>query len=428
MQQITRKKINGRVNLTCVSTPKFKRTVLRLTLLLPLGGENAALCAALPHVLRRGTAQLPDLRAIGAALDELYGARIEALVRKQGETIALGFIADCIDELYASGADGLTAKVIRFLTELLYRPALSGDGIFRAEDTEGEKINLLARIAARENDPRLYAIYRLTELMCEKERYGASALGTAEQAEQITPDELYRAYCYILKEARIELFYCGPMQPDTVETLFADTPLSAATGTVSLPQTEIISYPTAPPREIIEDKKVVQGKLALGFRTGGASLWSGDPAAYWVFQTLYGNSTSSKLFLNVREKKSLCYYANAQFVPLKGLLLVSSGIENKNFKAARDEIMNQLELCRQGEISETELETARGTLQTNWRVMLDDPLALENYWLGQAVVGALVTPEERIEQLAAVTREQVAQAAQNTVLDTVYFMKGGLQE
>lgn len=427
MQQITRKKINGRVNLTCVSTPKFKRTVLRLALLLPLGGENAALYAALPHVLRRGTAQLPDLRAVGSALDELYGARIEAIVRKQGETLALGFIADCIDEQYASGAEGLTAKVIRFLTEFLYQPALS-ESIFRAEDTEGEKINLLARIAARENDPRLYAVYRLTELMCEKERYGASALGTTEQAEQITPEALYRAYCSILKETRIELFYCGPMQPDTVEALFTDTPLSAATGAVSLPQTEIISYPTAPPREIIEDKKVLQGKLALGFRTGGASLWNGDPAAYWTFQTLYGNSTSSKLFLNVREKKSLCYYANAQFIPLKGLLLVSSGIENKNFKAARDEILRQLELCRQGEISEMELETARSALQTNWRVMLDDPLALENYWLGQAVTGALITPEERIEQLAAVTLEQVAQAARNTALDTVYFMKGELQE
>lgn len=427
MQQITRKKINGRVNLTCVSTPKFKRTVLRLALLLPLGGENAALYAALPHVLRRGTAQLPDLRAVGAALDELYGARIEALVKKQGETLALGFIADCIDEQYASGADGLTAKVVRFLTQLLYEPALS-DGIFRAEDTEGEKINLLARIAALENDPRLYANYRLTELMCEKERYGFSALGTAEQAEKITPETLYLAYRDILQKARIELFYCGPMQPDIVEALFTDTPLSASTGTVSLPKTEIISYPTAPPREIIEDKKVVQGKLALGFRTGGASLWSGDPAAYWVFQTLYGNSTSSKLFLNVREKKSLCYYANAQFIPLKGLLLVCSGIENKNFKAARDEILRQLELCRQGEISEMELENARGTLQTNWRVMLDDPLALENYWLGQAVVDTLVAPEERIEQLSVVTREQVARAAQNTVLDTVYFMKGGLRE
>lgn len=427
MQQITRKKINGRVNLTCVSTPKFKRTVLRLALLLPLGDENAALYAALPHVLRRGTAQLPDLRAIGEALDELYGARIEALVRKQGETVALGFIADCIDEQYASDANGLTAKVIRFLTELLYQPALS-DGIFRAEDTEGEKTNLLERIAARENDPRSYVLYRLTELMCAQERYGVSALGTARQAEQITPEALYLAYASVLKEARIELFYCGPMQPDTVEALFTDTPLSDVTGTVSLPKTEIIARPTAPPREIIEDKKVVQGKLALGFRTGGASLWSGDPAAYWVFQTLYGNSTSSKLFLNVREKKSLCYYANAQFIPLKGLLIVSSGIENKNFTAARDEILHQLELCRQGEISETELETGRSTLQTNWRVMLDDPLALENYWLGQAVVDTLVAPEERIEQLAVVTRAQVAQAAQNTELDTVYFMKGGLCE
>ena len=104
MQQVTRKKLGAGVNLTCVTTPKFKRAVLRAALLLPLGGPDAALRACLPQVLRRGTAQLPDLRALGTTLDELYGARIEAIVRKEGETLVIGFLSDCIDEAYAPPA------------------------------------------------------------------------------------------------------------------------------------------------------------------------------------------------------------------------------------------------------------------------------------------------------------------------------------
>ena len=106
MQQVTRKKLGAGVNLTCVTTPKFKRAVLRAALLLPLGGEDSALRACLPHVLRRGTAQLPDLRAIGEALDGLYGARIEAIVRREGESLCIGFLSDCIDDAYAPDADG----------------------------------------------------------------------------------------------------------------------------------------------------------------------------------------------------------------------------------------------------------------------------------------------------------------------------------
>ena len=182
--------------------------------------------------------------------------------------------------------------------------------------------------------------------------------------------------------------------------------------------------PAGDVREVVDDAELTQGKLSLGFRTGGASLTGGEPAAYWMFQTIYGGSTSAKLFLNVREKKSLCYYASAQFVASKGLMIVNSGIENGNFEVARDEILHQLDLCRKGEITDAELESARKTLVNGWRTMLDDPLTLERYWMGQAAAGTLVSPEERIEQVADITREQVIAAAQSTALDTVFFMKG----
>ena len=391
---------------------------------LPLGGEDAALRACLPQVLRRGTARLNDMQAFGTALDELYGARIEAAVRKEGENLCIGFLSDCIDETYAPGADGLTAGVIGLLCDLLYDPYLQ-DGLFCAAYVEGERGNLIDRIAALKNDPRSWAPRRLNELMCENENYGKSALGTIEQAERITPETLYVAYRRALSEAQVELFYCGTMMPDEVEAHFMATPLAQPReGTLYQPHMVVQARPAGDVREVVEDAEVTQGKLSLGFRTGGAWLGSDNAPAYWLFQTAFGGSTSSRLFLNVREKKSLCYYASAQFVTSKGLLLVNSGIENANFAVARDEILHQLDECRAGALTDAELDTARKTLANGWRAMLDDPLTLERSWLGQAASGLLIPPEKRIEQISAVTPEQVTAAAQNTALDTVYFMKG----
>ena len=427
MQQVTRKKLGAGVNLTCVTTPKFKRAVLRAALLLPLGGPDAALRACLPQVLRRGTAQLPDLRALGTTLDELYGARIEAIVRKEGETLIIGFLSDCIDEAYAPGAAGLTGRVVRLLADLMFDPYLQ-DGVFCPDYTTGERDNLIDRIAAQKNDPRTWAPKRLTELMCAQEAYGQPALGTAEQAGRITENKLYTAYLRALEEAQVELFYCGTLAPEAVAHLFLDTPLARRTERpFYLPHTTVAAQPAGDAREVVEEEPVTQGKLSLGFRTGGSCLTGGDPAACWMFQTLYGGSTSSKLFLNVRERKSLCYYASAQFIASKGLMMVNSGIENKDFETARDEIVRQLEACRAGDITDAEIESARKTLTTNWRAMLDDPLTLERYWLGQAAAGTLVAPEERIAQVQDVTRERIVAAAQATALDTVYFMKGAAQ-
>lgn len=410
MQQVTRKKLAEGVHLTCVTTPKFKRAVVRAALLLPLGGPDAALRACLPHVLRRGTRVLPDLRTIGEALDGLYGARIEAVVRREGEHLAVGFLSDCIDEGCAPGADGLTAGVIRLLAELMYDP-YTQDGAFCPDYTAGERENLIDRIAAQKNDPRVWAPLRLTQLMCADEAYGQPVHGTKAQAEKINEKKLYAAYQRALDEAQLELFYCGPLDAGTAEALFAQTPLAQPRpGALPLPPTAVLAQPAGEAREVVEEEPVTQGKLSLGFRTGGASLTGGDPAAYWMFQTLYGGSTSSKLFLNVREKQSLCYYASAQFVAPKGIMMVNSGIENDKFEVARDEILRQLDECRAGDITDAEIDGARRTLTTNWGAMLDDPLTLERYWLGQAAAGTMVSAEERI--------------AQATALDTVYFMKG----
>ena len=328
-----------------------------------------------------------------------------------------------IDEAYAPGADGLTGKVAKLLADLLYDPYVA-EGAFSPDYTGGERDNLLDRIAAQKNDPRAYAPKRLTELMCKNEPYGASALGTADQAKNITANKLYAAYQRALSEAQIELFYCGTLPAEKVEALFAPVlPERKAQG-VYVPHAEIVAAPAGEAREVVEEEKVGQGKLSLGFRTGGNCMTGGDPLAYWVFQVLYGGSTSSKLFLNVREKKSLCYYASAQFVSLKGVMLVNSGIENDAFETARDEILRQLQLCKDGDISPDEIESARKTLTGAWRAMLDEPMQLERYWLMQAIAGTLLTPEERIEALKGVTRERVVAAAGATALDTVYFMKG----
>ncbi len=424
MQFITRKKLNSGMGLTCVTTSKFKRSVVRLALILPLGGAGSAERAALPHVLRRGTARLPDLRIFGAELDELYGARIEAISRKEGENLVIGFIADCIDGQYAPDAGGLTKNVINLLAELLFTPLLRG-GAFDEHYVSGERGNLLDRIAAQKNDPRSYAMKRLAELMCENEKYGKSVYGTEGQAENITAGSMFEAYQRVLGEAVIELFYCGAMRPDDVESLFMETLFARRIpDRLYMPSTEVIEKPKSDRRVIIEEEAVTQGKLSLGFRTGGNSLCSGDPVAYWMFQTVYGGSTSAKLFMNVREKRSLCYYASAQFIAHKGLLLVGSGIENKNFEAAKDEILEQLSICREGGISDEELESARDTLRNSWLAVLDDPLSLERYWLAQAVAGTLATPEERISRLEKVTKEQAVECARATELDTVYFMKG----
>ena len=139
---------------------------------------------------------------------------------------------------------------------------------------------------------------------------------------------------------------------------------------------------------------------------------------------IFGGSGNSKLFLNVREKLSLCYYASSSYARSKGIMTVSSGIETKDYDRAFEEIMKQLTAVQSGDWEDWELEGARSTMLSSLQSLHDSQGALENFYLGQAATGQSDTPEDLAEQIRQVTPERICAAARSIGLDTVYFLRG----
>ena len=410
--------------LRTIHTNKFKSAFLSLTLMTPLEEETAAANALIPSVLRRGTQEHPDLEALSAALDQLYGGAVEPAVRKKGETQCVGFLASFLDDAYTLAGEAVLEPAAALLGELLLKP-YTQNGAFCPDYTAGERANLIDRIRAQVNDKRRYALSRLTQLMCREEAFGVDKLGDEASAAALTPRKLWRQYQQLLRTGALELYYCGSASPERVEGAFRAALEGLPQGEERvIPDCEVRLH-AAPEPQIMEDRMdVTQGKLALGFRTGGITCWEEEYPALVLCNAIFGATPLSKLFLNVREKRSLCYYASSTLEKMKGLLLVSSGIEFDQYQQAKDEILAQLEAVRRGEIEDWELEGARRTLIGGHLSTLDDQSRLEEFWLGQAAAGLETGVEELAESFRAVTREQVAAAARKLELDTVYFLNG----
>jgi len=424
VSQAKRREIMPGVTLTAVKTRKFKTSCIGLNLLVPLHPEEAAKHALLPSVLRRGTAAKPDMEQLSGALDELYGAYMEPSIRKKGEAHASGFICSFIDDAYTPGGEPLLERVCALLGDMLLRPA-TRNGRFLQDYVEGERDNLIDRIRAQKNDKRQYALLRLTQVMCAGEPFGVSRFGAEESARGITSPKLF-SYCNsLLENAAVELFYCGSAPFERVEQALISglLGLPRATG-IKRPETLILRKPEkAEPQLFRESMDVTQGKLSMGFRTGITVADDAYPALM-LMSAVFGGTTTSKLFMNVREKLSLCYYASSSLDKHKGLMLVSSGIDFKQFEAARDEILRQLDAVRRGEISDAEMEAARRAMISALRAVLDSQSQLEDFYLGQAAAGLDYGPEDLALLLEDVTKEQVVAAAQQVSLDTIYFLEG----
>ena len=424
MSQTERRELFPGVWLRTVHTDKFKSAYLSITLMAPLDPETAAANALVHSVLRRGTGIHPDMESLSAALDQLYGGAIEPAVRKKGETQCVGFVASFLDDAYALEGEKILEPAANLLGEVMLKP-YTRDGAFDPDYTAGEKANLLDRIRGQINDKRTYATHRLTQLMCGEEAFGVDKLGDEAHVEAITPASLWQRYQELLGEAAVEVYYCGSAEPARVEAAMRAALAGLPVNEERLdPDCEVRISAGPEPRVIEEAMDVTQGKLAMGFRTGGQTCWEEDYPALVLCNAIFGGTTLSKLFLNVREKLSLCYYASSMLEKMKGLVLVSSGIEFDRYRQARDEIMTQLDNIRTGKIEDWELEGARRTVVSSHLAALDDQARQEEFWLGQAAAGLDDTPEELAAQFENVTREQVMAAAQKLELDTIYFLKG----
>ena len=410
------------VYLNYVHAVKFKTGSLSVQLITPLDEKAAAQGALLPAVLRRGTMRCPDMRALSTALDLLYGASVAYTVRKKGENQCLGFVASFIDEAYIPAGEKLLEPMCDLLGELLLDPVTKG-GRFVSEYVESEKVNLIDAIRGVINDKRDYADLRLLQEMCADERYGVDKLGTVERVKKITNQTLYPFYRSLLATSHVEMFYCGSAEQARVEgalrRAFASLPREAIVSPV------YAAHCAAPeqPRYVTETLNVTQGKLSLGFR-----VTSDDAPAMMLANLIFGGYSNSKLFLNVREKLSLCYYASSGYHRSKGIITVSSGIEFKNYQTAFDEILAQLRAVQDGDFEPWELGGARECLISSLQSREDSAGRMEENAIGQAATYQWESAEELIDALRAVTPERIAAAAKTVTLDTVYFLTGEGEE
>lgn len=424
MQEVIRKKIMPETYLTCVKTDKFKTCCLSLNMITRLDADTASKNALLPRVLLRGTASHPDMESVNSYLDALYGARILPMVRKKGELHCIGFLADFIDDDFIPANENILEKTAALLGEVLLSPNTHG-GLLLSEYVDSERKNLIDDIRAGINDKRSYSIDRLFEVMCQGEAFGTNKLGDETHAETITSSSLTKHYKAVLASSKIEIFYCGAHPVDRVEAAVRDA-LSALPRSVSTAQlhTDVKLHPIkSEPKSHTDNLDVGQGKLTLGFRLGNCML-SPNYAAMMVFNAVFGGSVTSKLFLNVREKLSLCYYASSLVEKHKGIMVVASGVEFEKFEQARNEILAQLEAIKKGDISDWELLSARRAVITSIKSTMDKPSGLEELFFDQTVASIKITPDELAALADGVTREEVAEIASCTELDTVYYLAG----
>ena len=401
-----------------IKNERFNTTSVSFNFYLPLSADTAALYALLPFMLTTCGEEYPDFSVLNYKLSRLYGASLDASAEKLGDYQLLRIRISVIDDKYTFENESLLSRAADMLLSLIFKPKAE-NGAFCEDDLYREKRKAIEHIKGEISEKRIYAKNRLIEEMYKGKAYGVPKCGTVEEVEKITGESLYTAWENMLKKAFIRVQVIGSSLPSR----FFETIAERLGGISRAENTDCkLNEPTAPiekPNEITERMAVKQGKLVMGFST---DMYGEDDVSLplMVMTDIFGGGPYSKLFSNVREKMSLCYYCSASTVRGKGLITVDSGVEAENAEKAQREILNQLDSVKKGEFTDFEYEASLKSIRDSLNSYNDSQVTLDTWYALKANNKTLYSPEEIGEKISAITREDIINAAKGVRLHTVY--------
>lgn len=146
--------------------------------------------------------------------------------------------------------------------------------------------------------------------------------------------------------------------------------------------------------------------------------------AFVVFNAIFGGMSQSKLFKVVREKNSLCYYISSSYDAFNGVMIITAGIESKDYKQTIRLIKEQLKEMQEGHFEQNEIDIAKLMIKNSMKKTNDEPLSQIAVQYNRDITGKQETNEDYLKNIEKVTYQDIVDVCQDIELDTIFLLRG----
>ncbi len=407
--------------LTTVQTKKFKTNLITVNFQAALNSDTVTARSLLPFILRAGSAKYPSKKELNTYLETMYGASMSVNVDKKGQTHNIKFYISLANEKFLQNDNNLFSQAVDVLKEVLLHPLLENNA-FKENVVNVEKRLLHEYIDSIFDDKVSYSLQKLVEIMCANEAFSTNSIGYVKDLERLTPQDIYEAYELMIQHDKMSVSVVGDINPEFVHETFKKH-LSLTRTPKSVP---VVDQEEKEIKEVhieTEVQNIAQGKLNIGYRTH-TRIGEEDYLPLLVFNGMFGGYAHSKLFMNVREKASLCYYCGTRLDNYKGLMYVYSGIETKDYEAALKIIREQLDDMKQGKFTDNEMNLAKKSLINSKLESLDNASGMLAHVSINKILPEPLTVEAWVAAIESVDSAAITAVANKIEEDTIFFLKG----
>jgi predicted Zn-dependent peptidase len=348
---------------------------------------QAGLSHLLEHLLFKGSAKYGSLE-----IDQIFdtmGAELNAGTGRETTSV----YARVIDEHLADAFD--------VMADMVFRPTL--------KDVDSERAVILEEIAMYEDDPQEKVFDVLGEAVFADHPLGRAIIGRASVIAETPVEEIAHFHAERYAPSNVVIAAAGAVEHDRLVELAAErTQAAAGSGGPAF----IPAPAPGPPRRRFERKDTEQYHVCIG----GPGLSRHDDRRFVmrVLDTIFGGTSSSRLFQEIRERRGLAYaiYTFANGYKDAGQVGLYLGTRGENLAEALEVVGAELRRLGEEPATKDELERAKENLKGRVVLSLESTGARMNRLGSEVLAGApLLSIDEVMERIEAVTNEDLAQLA-----------------
>ena len=407
------------ITLCEIADNKFKSFTVAVKLILPFDNDKAPLYSLALDVIASCSKAYPERDDLSLALTELYSASLNSAVGMIGNNFTATRTLNCLCDDYTIGKERISEAACDILLDNLFEPYLE-DGKLSSKYLEQCRADMLDDIDSVINNKRRYAAVKAKKYIYCGEAAAFSQFDQRDTVASCTSEDITKAYYEMLRNAEYLITVVGGRLDESIKEKIAGRILSYDRTPIAVGSYIAPSPLKAEVCRASEEAELNQCKLIMAYKTEDY-----NELASKLLVTMFGTTPFSKLFVNVREKLSLCYYCDSVLADRRNTLIVNSGLDEKDLALAEKQIGLQLDALAKGDFTDDELENAKLYLADAYLSNYDSKYDIAAWYLYQFICGTQDSPTEKGEKIKALTREDIMNEAQKYKLDTVFVLKPG---
>lgn len=402
-----------------INTNKFKTTSIKVIFSAPVVKKEITIKNFLADMLVYSTKENNNEKKMSIALKDLYAMNIFSSCYRVGKLYNMEIGASILNEKYSE--KGMFEKSIKLLSEVIFNP--------NVDNNEFDKLsfnivleNAKNQIASIKENTRKYSLIRMLENMGSDKEFSFHSYGYIEDLNEITPANLYNYYKKVIPSSKIDIFVLGDVDADYVTEVVKENFNFKIFKPIK--KDFIINHEKYRklPKKVIEEANVSQSKLSIGCKISDINNFERNYVLP-MYSLILGGGSGAKLFKEVREKNSLCYFINSSAAKLDSILYITSGVTYNNFDRALKLIKKELKNMKSGNITKDELDKAKVQYVTMLDEIFENPFQIISAYYSTEMFG-YDDIEERKKKISKVSVSDVVELSSKIHLDTVYLLKG----